>query len=301
MRRIIFVSVVAAAVLTALPIVQFGPLRPSIAVAHAPGGAPTVHPPSPPTYDYDTVTPGTQPPTSPLLAGSTARIMETLALSVFATVPQAELQAVLPGGFIATESPAGSGLAVITLRFRFQERIEQLGGGTFGPASGLVVFHIARNAALNRPELLILAAEFSDASLVNGWRAVFGPGSSRLADVEVEIKEKGEQLQLKFDVEDEAIGLSVKVQAEGPAAITRRTHSDPFDLPLRPLNDGIFANPAHRSSNMGDVQIVEANLELHAAGGQLRLPGGVLTIAGLAPNVAFVRAFESLFRPESQD
>ena len=59
MRRIISL----AGVLAVVPLVQLGPFHPAVAVAH-----PGPHPPSPPTHDYDTENPGTQGPTSPVLA-----------------------------------------------------------------------------------------------------------------------------------------------------------------------------------------------------------------------------------------
>src|SRR5712691_2463308 len=104
MRRIILSTAVAALALVVIPIVQFDLDHTSVVVAH-----PGPHPPSPPTYDYDTATPGTQPPTSPLLAGAEARFVRTLALLFNVIVPLTELQAILPAGFTATElPPAGS-------------------------------------------------------------------------------------------------------------------------------------------------------------------------------------------------
>jgi len=297
MRRIIFFALVAAVVLIALPIVQFGPVRPSIVGAH-----PGVHPPSPPTYDYSTDTPGTQPPTSPFLASPTLRQLRTLRLSVPAIVNVGDLQAILPAGFNATEFPAGSGLAVMPLNFDFQGRCERLGVGTFGPASGVQVLHTALNTALNRNELLNLANWFSEASSVSCFNAVFGPGSSRVADVETEIRENRGQLQMKFDVKDTAIGFRVQVQAEGPAAIVTRGHADPAGNPLRGLNEGIFANPAVRFSTHFDalaVPITPANLHLNALmGGQLNLPGGSLPIVGVGTAFTFFRNFEGFFDPE---
>jgi hypothetical protein len=295
MPRIIFFAVVTV-VLIAFP------NGPSI-VAH-----PGVHPPSPPTYDYDTATPGTQPPTSPLLAGSTARIFETLTLTVSATVPLLDLQAIMPDGFNATALPSPpnpAGLAAIALRFRFQTRIEHL-GQTFGPASGLSVFHVGRNNMANRNELLSLANVSSDAGVVDASNSFSGPGSTRLGDVQVEIDEKTEeadangtqrQLRVKFEVEDETIGLDVKAEADGPAAINVRNHGDPFGFLLRPLT-GTFANPAQRTATQGDVVTFAGNPRLLAEGGQLALPGGRLTILEIGNTVTFTRWFETFIRPE---
>ena len=151
-----------------------------------------MHPPSLPTYDYDTTTPDrAERPTSPLLANPTARDAGMFRLDVPALVPVAQLQAILPAGFNATEFPApGSGRALLPLLFLFQERCERFAQPSgFGSFSGLSVVHTAHNSVMNRNEILVLAAEFSEASNVDCFNAAFGPGSARLADVEVEVEE----------------------------------------------------------------------------------------------------------------
>src|SRR5687768_16279997 len=156
MRSIVSL-VVTAAVLTALALVQLGPVRPSVVVAH-----PGPHPAGPPTYDYNTATPGTQPPTSPLLADPTGRLMTPFRLSVTALVPLAELKAVLPPGFTANPLPPPNppDLAPLNLSFDFQAQCEHAGKAS-GPASGLYVLHFARNIVRNRNEFVVLAAELS--------------------------------------------------------------------------------------------------------------------------------------------
>lgn len=301
MRRITLSTLVVAAVLIVLGVL-FGPVRPSIVRAH-----PAAHPPTPPTYDWDTATAGIQPPTSPRLANPTARLLSTLRLAFPVTVPLAQLQAILPAGYVATEAaPAGSGLASLSLQFRFQERFERIGVGTFGPTSGLVVSHIARNAALNRSELLFLTAEDSTASAADAFNAVFGPGSSRLAEVETEIEEKSGMLEVKFGVKDAPIGLEVNVQAQGPAAIDTRGHGDPAGAPARGLNNGASANASYWFAFMNDfrpVPITSSNFSLRIGPGRygdgvLGLPGGAVDVVGVGPNFAFLRWHDNHYQFE---
>src|SRR5712691_6397417 len=169
-RRIVPLVLVAAVVLIAIFIVLFGPVSLPIVRAH-----PGVHPPSPPTYDYDTSTPSTQPPTSPLLSNPTARVVQMLRLNIGAIVPWAQLQAILPAGFTATEFPApGSGQALMPLVFDFQVRCERFGViPGFGSAASFAALHTAYNTALNRNELLVLAIELSEASNVECFNAAF--------------------------------------------------------------------------------------------------------------------------------
>jgi hypothetical protein len=237
-----------------------------------------------------------------------------LRLIVQAIVPWAQLQAILPPGFTATEFPApGSGQALMPLVFTFQQRCERLGVPPgFGTTAGLFPLHTAYNTELNRNEILVLAGELSEASNVDCFNAVFGPGSARLADVEVEIEERGDQRRLKFEVEDEAIGLKVKAEATSPSAINARGHGDPVlaeplflsPLPVRFLN-GMSANPALLFSQMtefGAVPTAEAKLKLRLGRsrgrshddtlGELHLPGGSVEIVGFGPNVIFSRWLE---------
>jgi hypothetical protein len=299
MRRITLLAVVVLVVVT---VVQFSPLGRSTVGAH-----PGAHAPTPPTYDWNTATVGTQPPTSSRLANPSARLFSTFRLSFNVIVPLAQLQAILPAGYLATElAPAGSGLATVILQFRFQERLERVGVGMFGPTSGLFVFHPARNGALNRSELLLLAAEDSNTPAADAFNAVFGPGNDRLAEVETEIEEKAGQLKFTFEVEDEGIGLKLKVRAQGPAAIdTQGAHADAGG-PLRGLNNGATANAAYWFGAMADsrsVPITSTNFSLRIGSGRfgdgiLRLPGGALDVMGVGPSFTFIRWFEVPFQLE---
>jgi len=300
MRNIRFFTVVVTAILVVVSIVQFGPLRPSVVWAH-----PGVHPPSPPSYDYNTDIPGIQPPTSPLLANPATHTLRTFQLSVSSVlVPLGELQAILPPGFNALESSPGSGTASLILDFIFQERFERIGIGTFGPASGLQVRATVLNITLNRQETVLMAQEYSDPAFVAAINAANGPGSSRVAEVKAEIEEEEGQIRLKFEVEDEAIGLDVEVRGEGRSAdIVQRFHVDPQVVAFRSLNNGLSPNPSFRLAVQQDrsqIAVTDSNLKLRGAGGQLRLPGGSLTLVGLGPTFNIVRWQEIFTNPEPE-
>jgi hypothetical protein len=222
-------------------------------------------------------------------------------------VPLEQLQAILPSGYVATEvAPAGSGLASISLQFRLQERLERVGVGTFGPTSGLSVSHIARNMTLNRSELLFLVYEDSTTQAADAFNAVFGPGSSRVAEVKAEIEETDGTLEVKFDVRDESIGLDIHVKAKGPAAIDTRGHGDPAGAPSRGLNNGASANAAYWFGFMNDfrsVPITSTNFSLRIgpgpnSDGVLRLPAGALDVVGVGPNFTFLRWHDNHYQLE---
>lgn len=170
-------------------------------------------------------------------------------------VPLEDLQRILPPGFTANPLPAPNppGLAGMGLTFDFLAQCDRTGAAPSGSAPWMCVAHLARNTALARNELLILAAEVADESFLNCHQAVLGPGGSRLADLEAEVRQKDGQLRMQYKVEDEAIGLRIKVRAEGPAAFSARNHADPAAAPIRTLDQGLFANPAHRFSSMTDA------------------------------------------------
>jgi hypothetical protein len=262
-----------------------------------------------PTYDYDTVTPGSQPPTAAVLASPSGRILSSLALAFNVYVPVEELQAVLPSEFEAIPAPAplGPALAGITMYYIFQQQCAQTAGAISAPATGLAMYHFARNTVLSRTESLALAAEMSDASFVACHQAVLGPNGSRVADVETEAKLIRGQLQLKFHVEDEEIGLQTRVWAEGSSTlIARGNHADPTLFASRTLNGGLLANPAHRWSVMSDQLSVTAtptNFRLEIGGRgpvperQLGLPGGAVSVVAAEPGFRFTR-FENYYQPE---
>ena len=306
MRRITALTVVAV-VLIVLSVVQF--VRPSVLVAH-----PGPHLPSPPTHDYDSVNPGTQGPTSPALANPTGRLFSAARLSVTTIVPLEDLQRILPPGFAANPLPPPNppGLAGMGLGFDFQAQCDRAGAAPSGSAPWMFALHLARNTALARNEVLVLAAEVADESFLNCHQAILGPGGSRLAELEAEVRQKHGQLRIQYEVEDEAIGLHIKVQAEGPAAFSaRNNHADPASA-LRTLDQGLFANPAQRFSIMADavgVPITDRNFRLTLGRdrdddaddgtlGWIGLPGGRVRVVGVMPNFTFQRWFENFFQPE---
>lgn len=232
-----------------------------------------------------------------------------------------DLQSILPTGYTANPLPLPNppGMAGVGLSFDFLGQCDRAGGAPSDSASGMYVLHSARNTALGRNELLVLAGEFNEQSFIDCHRALLGPGGSRVAEVKAKIEQKDGQLRVNYDVEDEEIGLRVKIRTEGPAAFTaRNNHADPAPAPLRTLNQGLFVNPAHRFSVMADAvgtPITDANFQLklghkgHAAEdgtlGRLRLPGGSVRVVGMAatfpgspPLFVYSRWFENFVQPE---
>jgi hypothetical protein len=307
MRRKISLAVTIAAALTALTALPFTPagLRSSVVSAH-----PGPHPAAVlPTYDYDTVAPGAQPPTAPELANPTGRILSNLGLAFTVYVPLAELQAILPPGFAATpaQPPVSPDLAGLGFQYTFHHQCAHATAGVSAPAAGLSVYHFARNTVLNRIESLALAVEQSDESFVDCQQALLGPNGSRVADVEAQATQKRDQLHLKFDVADKDIGLWIRVRAEGPSALVARgNHADPVVVSSRTLDGGVQPNPAQRWSVMSDQLFIPAtamNFRLEVGGrrkipaGLLGLPGGAVTVVSVDPTFRFNR-FENFYQPE---
>lgn len=267
---------------------------PPAARAQSAQGAP------PPTYDYDAATPGTQPPTSPLVAGYEFRSLRIYQLSIPVLVPLAELQAALPAGFVPAATPANSNTATLTLMFIYQQRFERTGVGSFGPFSGVLVSTtvLNTNTAPARQEILFPAFEVSD--WVGPLNDSFGPGAARQANVKVDIAEKDGTLRLKFDVHDPSSGFKVKAQAEGPVNINNRSVSDPIGLPFRTLG-GLTPNDAFRGASTSDtlaVPAAAAAAQVDVPAGRLALPGGSVTVLGLGANVSFSRNVEFFLKFE---
>jgi hypothetical protein len=255
----------------------------------------------PPTYDYDTLTPGTQPPQSPLLDGYTYRSVRTYQVAIPVVVPLAELQAVLPSGFVAVASPSGSATAAVTLNLFLDQRFQPAAGGpTYGPTSALLVTATVLNNNLATPRMEIVFPAFEASADIDRLNEAFGPGAARLAKVEAEIEEKKGRLHFSFDLSDAEIGFKLKAEAESPAAINNRSVSDPVGLAFRTLN-GTVPNPAFRASSQSDtlsVPAAAAGVKLSAPGRSLQLQTGRLSILGLGANVTFSRNVEFVLKFE---
>jgi hypothetical protein len=252
-----------------------------------------------PTYDYDASTPGTQPPTSPLVQGYESRVFRTLALGVPVFVPLPELQAILPEGFTAIANPSGSTTALITLGLTYHQRGERIGGRD-GPVSTVNVTAAVFNSLLQRNETVILANEQNEPVSVTNVNALQGEGASRLARVDTEIEENDGLVYVRFDVRDKDLGLRLRVQAVGPAVIGTRVVADPSSLPVRAVS-GRTARNSMRVTTQYDnnaVEITRHNLRVHAPARTLRLPGGDLTIVQMGATMTFQRWREQFLKLE---
>ncbi|MFZ4702958.1 MAG: hypothetical protein ACOYMG_23180 [Candidatus Methylumidiphilus sp.] len=255
----------------------------------------------PPTYDYDAFTPGTQPPQSPLLDGYTYRSVRTYQVAIPVIVPLAELQAVLPPGFAAIATPAGSTTATVTLNLFLDQRFQPVvGGPTYGPTTALLITVTALNNNLATPRLEIVFPGFEASADIDQLNAAFGAGAARLAKVEAEIKEGKGRLHFSFELSDPGIGFKLRAEAEGPAAINNRAISDPVGLPFRTLS-GFTPNQAFRAASQSDTLSIpssSAGVKLLAPGNNLQLQTGKLAILGLGANVTFSRNVEFMLKFE---
>ncbi|MBI4469064.1 MAG: hypothetical protein HY650_07075 [Acidobacteria bacterium] len=258
----------------------------------------------PPTYDYDDSAPGIQGPTSPFLVGAEQRVYRSLLLRVPVLVPLAELQAMLPAGFTAVAAPAGVNAGVIQLNFFFQQINHRMANDGVVRGSG-VAFHIPllTNTHFTPPreEGAVLGYEASSQEMVDYLNEMDGPGCARLAKVGVLIREEGENLNLKFTVTDDVLGLNVACEATLPALGTRRVLFDP-DIPLRvfPSNRSFFLAV---QADDRTVPRAMANLQLEVPSGRIPVPNGAggsrgLTVSSIGPNVSFRQNYEHFSKRE---
>jgi hypothetical protein len=93
------------------------------------------------------------------MQGYEAHVFRTFQLSVSVVVPLAQLQSILPAGFIALANPAGSDTAQVGMSLIFYQRSERAATEADGPASVLAVTALVRNSLLSRNETVLLANE----------------------------------------------------------------------------------------------------------------------------------------------
>jgi len=253
----------------------------------------------PPTYDYNPQTPGIQQPASGLIQGYESRVFRTFQLSVPVFVPLAELEAILPNGFVAVANPAGSNTASIMVSFVYHQRSERT-AGVVGPASTLVVTGSAYNSFLQRNETMLLANEQNEPTSVESANQLFGEATARLAQVDANVDERSGLLFFRFDVNDDFLRLRLRVRAVGPAANVTRVIQDPVSTPLRALS-GRLAMRSVWAANQFDntvVAISEDNPHVQAPGHRLRLLGGDLTMVALGTTMTIQRWRETFFKLE---
>jgi len=225
-------------------------------------------------------------PPAASMQGYQAHAIRTFQVNAPAFVSVAQLQAILPSGFNAIAS--GPGVAQLGISLIFQQRTERA-GGVDGPTSALVVTAVVRNVVRARNETILLANEQSDPISVTNTNALFGQGTTRLAEVTTRIDERNGLLYFKFDAKDYDIGLKVKLQAIAPGAGMTRVNQDPAVSPFRAVNGTTAAN-AFFGTNRFDIltlTITDDNFNLDVPNDTLRLPGGDLAIVSVGRRSPF--------------
>jgi hypothetical protein len=244
----------------------------------------------PPTYDFDPLLPGAQPPKSPLLAGYHYRSVRTYQISIPVLVPVSELQAILPPGFTALPSAEGATTATLSLGFFVDQRFERTAiGQSFGPVSALLVSTTVLNTNVSPARRELVFPSFEASGEIDALNASFGPGSAKLADVKVKIEQANGVSSFSFDISNPVSGFKISADVVGPSAINTRTVSDPVGLPFRTFN-GRTANNAFWAASQSDTLAVPAtpeSVKVTSPGKRLRFPGGTVSMVGIGANLTF--------------
>ena len=238
------------------------------------------------------------PPTAPIMQGYEAHVFRTFQLSVSVVVPLAQLQSILPAGFIALANPAGSDTAQVGMSLIFYQRSERAATGADGPASVLAVTALVRNSLLSRNETVLLANEQNNPTSVANANSLFGEGTTRLADIEALIEEKKDSLRFRFEATDKDLRLRVKLQAFVPSLALTTVRQDSVATPFRALN-GIIAGNSYFGANRYDVTtmtITEDNFDINVPQDVLHLPGGDLAIVGMGATIGVQRWRDNYFK-----
>lgn len=256
---------------------------------------------APPTYDYDLQTPGTQAPTSPLLAGYTYRSVRTYQVAIPILVSVQELQAALPPGYIPIATPAGSDTATLALTFFFDQRFQPaVGAQTLGPVTALLATTNVMNTTLATPRTEIVFPIFETSGWAKELNEAFGEGAARNAVVKGSMDQSDGQTKFKFKVRDREIGMSIDVEAEGSMDINTRAVSDPVGFAFRAL-DGWTPLKAFRAASQSDtlsVPMTSGRVKISTPGQRLNTRTGSLQILGLGANATISRGVEFIIKFE---
>jgi hypothetical protein len=175
-------------------------------------------------------------------------------------------------------------------RLHFHQRSER-SGVVDGPASVLSRHGSRPTLVLARNETVLLANEQSDPASVTSANAMFGEGTTRLAEVEARIDEKNGWLRLKFEGRDKDLRLKLKLEATVSAAAMTKVRQDPVATPFRALNGTTAASSFFLANEFDTVTVTinEDNFRMDAPHDVLHLPGGDLTLVGMGPAMTLQR------------
>ncbi len=239
----------------------------------------------PPTYDFDPAVAGVQGPTSPLLAAPYTHFFRTISVNVPLLVPVGDLQAALPPGF--DTFPDALGRATVTALFSFM--VTDAEQAPVAPYHTLVLLTGARNTALDRNEVLVLARFLSTQESVDAQNLATG-GGAWLADFVWESAESGGELEIGVQIDSGEVGLGLGVVARGPAEMNQRVTFDPNPFRFRWVKAGVALDSFSVGSvfDQRAVATTPTNIDVSASGGHLKLPGGFsLTVLGPGSPFAF--------------
>jgi hypothetical protein len=238
----------------------------------------------PPTYDFDPAVPGVQGPTSPLLAAPYTHFFRTISVNVPLLVPAGELQAALPPGFNAL--PDVLGRASVTALFSFM--VTDAEQAPVAPYHTLVLLAGAKNTALDRNEVLVVARFLSTQESVDAQNVTTG-GGAWLADFVWESSEKGGELKTRVQINSDEVGLGLSVVATGPSEMNQRVTFDPNPFPFRWVDAGVALDSFSVGSifDQRAVATTPTNIDVSAKDGKLKLPGG-FSVTFLGPGSPFV-------------
>ncbi len=247
--------------------------------------------PFPPSYDWDEIAPGFQPPTSPLMQPQLLRQMCTFHFGVPVRVRTAELAALIdPLGFDpgviqgTTDSPVNIAFGVHTRML--------VAGTNFGPFLNMVV--VAGNCVNRqngRTENLLLGSFISDTNARNAFNTLNGANTSVApGPYTVSIDESAATFKIQVRVE---LTPACKVRASlevNLANMASRFTAQPQPTAIPPpaplrSTDGLAAKLARWTAVQGDgisgrVSVLNPTLVVQPAK-TLQLPIGALRVEGL--------------------
>jgi hypothetical protein len=202
----------------------------------------------------------------------------------------AEVQKHVPAGYIVLPSPTdptrASATAILALEnfLTLTVPVGSFAPGTYGPyeSLGIVVVTLAPSGFI---EIVSLAPLVNNSEIADIQNTLQGAGSSRLADINVTMKETFGQLQIKAKVEDFDFGLRLNLSLTGPAEVTSQRRVEQ-PVPARAVNTLVSPpTPNARTSVIAknDIGGITDPAALVVTG-RLRLAGGKLPIVAARPS-----------------
>lgn len=237
------------------------------------------------------------------VAGYQLRLFRSFNISIPFVTKLADLQALLPPGYTAIASPAGSDTANAAIGIAFQQRqqimtaFNGVAPGVYAPNSELNVSATVLNPS-GAVELVLLHGERSTQEITDIVNAMFGANSVYRSDeYNFSVGEKDGVFVMAASIRNDTTGFRLKVDVATTQPLVRRTVANPVPITARFVTR-TQANTGFRLAQQLESEAIatQMQLKIDTPGNYLKVPGGGLHIVSIPATMSIQRWAENFIK-----